>query len=175
MDRSAGIAYNPSRRQAIKRELVEWAKRSGFGGKYETEVGTVEIDFHTVKTSFGHPRWGEDKLHAIYTLEDGFKNAVYLGSLDDQVHGNMVNHYFAYKVDDGGTPKIVFCRAQEDINKNRLYLHEIYTEAEINESGTVKPGAVRNLLTDSAAFGNSILNPLYAVKPGEVSKVEGGL
>ena len=64
-----------------------------------------------------------------------------------------------------------FCRAQEDINKNRLYLHEIYTEAEISKSGTVKPGAVQNLLTDSAAFGKSILNPLYAVKPGEVSKV----
>ena len=62
-----------------------------------------------------------------------------------------------------------FCRAQEDINKNRLYLHEIYTEAEISKSGTVKPGAVRNLLTDSAAFGKSILNPLYAVKPDSVS------
>ena len=53
--------------------------------------------------------------------------------------------------------------AQEDVNKNRIYLHEFYTEAEIIKGGTVKPGAVYDALTDSATFGKIILNPLYNI------------
>ena len=80
-------------------------------------------------------------------------------------------HKNAYRVDDNGTPSLIFCRAQEDANKNRIYLHEFYTEAEIIKGGTVKPGAVYDALTDSATFGKIILNPLYNINPKNVSKV----
>lgn len=171
IDPSYGIQYDKNNRNQIKKDLVQWAKDSGFGGTYETDVGDVQIDFHSVKTSFGHPRWTEEKLHAIYTLPEGFANAVYVGSKRDLVHGNIKNHYFSYRAMYGGKPMVVYCRAQEDVNKNRLYLHEIYTEDEMKKSGTVLPGALKETLTDSAAFGKIILNALYSVNPDDVSKI----
>ena len=168
---TGSIPYASNKRSEIKKRLTDWAKRKNFGGFYDTEIGRVQIDFHSIKTTLGHPRWGEKKLRAIYTLEEGFKHAVYINSMPDLIHGNLINHYFAYRVDDNGTPSLIFCRAQEDANKNRIYLHEFYTEAEIIKGGTVKPGAVYDALTDSATFGKIILNPLYNINPKNVSKV----
>lgn len=149
---TGSIPYASNRRSEIKKRLTDWAKRKNFGGFYDTEIGRVQLDFHSIKTTLGHPRWGEKKLRAIYTLEEGFKHAVYINSMPDLIHGNLINYYFAYRVDDNGTPSLIFCRAQEDANKNKIYLHEFYTEAEIIKGGTVKPGAVYDALTDNATF-----------------------
>ena len=108
---------------------------------FNTEVGDVEINDKSIKDSLSH-RYGQPKLDAITSLPDGFGNAVYLGTMKDFTRdGDVNNHYFAYPINYDGQRNYVFCRAMQDANKNRLYVHEVFVADKINEGNTLQTTA----------------------------------
>ena len=108
---------------------------------YDTEAGEVEINSKSIEDSLAH-RYGQAKLDAITSLVDGFENAVYLGSMQDFVRQEgVVNHYFAYPITYKGERSYVFCRAMQDANKNRLYVHEVFVADKIKKGNTLQTAA----------------------------------
>lgn len=108
---------------------------------FNTEVGDVEINDKSIKDSLAH-RYRQAKLDAITSLPDGFGNAVYLGTMKDFTRdGDVNNHYFAYPINYDGQRNYVFCRAIQDANKNRLYVHEVFVADKINEGNTLQTTA----------------------------------
>ena len=108
---------------------------------YDTEVGEVEINSKSIEDSLAH-RYGQAKLDAITSLVEGFENAVYLGSMQDFVRQEgVVNHYFAYPIIYKGERSYVFCRAMQDANKNRLYVHEVFVADRIKKGNTLQTAA----------------------------------
>ena len=74
---------------------------------------------------------------------------------------------------------LVFLRAIEDVNKNRVYVHEVFDEASLIEQAKTKKEKSDSLQTRANTQGVSqppggialyktILNPLFAVKPEDV-------
>ena len=103
-----------------------WKDNVGASRFYDTEIGLVEINKASVGSSLAH-RYSQVKLDAITSLADGFNNAVYLGSMPDFSRQEGVkSHYFAYPINYNGHRNYVFCRAMQDANKNRLYVHEVF-------------------------------------------------
>ena len=98
-----------------------WEQNVGEPQSYDTEAGVVIIDEKSVGDSLSHG-YSQAKLDAVTTLNDGFKNAVYLGSMPDftRERDDVRDHYFAYPVNYEGKRCYVFCRAMQDTNKNRL-------------------------------------------------------
>lgn len=119
-----------------------WKENIGKSLFYDTEIGKVEINEKSIGTSLAH-RYGQPKLDAITSLKEGFGNAVYLGSLPDFVRQvGVLNHYFAYPINYDGKRCYVFCRAMQDANKNRLYVHEVFVADNIqNEGNTLQTAA----------------------------------
>ena len=77
-------------------------------------------------------------------MKDGFNNAVYLGTIPDftRTRDNVQDHYFAYPINYNGKKSYVFCRAMQDNNKNRLYVHEVFVADNIqNEGNTLQTAA----------------------------------
>ena len=107
---------------------------------YDTEVGEVEINRNSVESSLAH-RYGQAKLDAITSLVEGFENAVYLGTLPDSRERGVVDHYFAYPINYKGKRNYVFCRAMQDANKNRLYVHEVFVADNIKKGDTLQTAA----------------------------------
>ena len=107
---------------------------------YDTEIGEVEINRNSVESSLAH-RYGQAKLDAITSLVEGFENAVYLGTLPDSRERGVVDHYFAYPINYNGKRNYVFCRAMQDANKNRLYVHEVFVADNIKKGDTLQTAA----------------------------------
>ena len=107
---------------------------------YDTEVGEVEINRNSVESSLAH-RYGQAKLDAITSLAEGFENAVYLGTMPDSRERGVVDHYFAYPIIYKGKRCYVFCRAMQDANKNRLYVHEVFVADKIKMGDTLQTAA----------------------------------
>ena len=143
-------AVNVESNQIVKTEEMSarraaekwWREHIGEPLFYDTEVGQVEINENSIGSSLAH-RYGQAKLDAITSLKDGFKNAVYLGTMPDFVRQEGVqNHYFAYPIMYNGKRNYVFCRAMQDNNKNRLYVHEVFVADSIqNEGNTLQTAA----------------------------------
>ena len=75
-------------------------------------------------------------------MVNGFENAVYLGTLPDFVSREGVNnHYFAFPINYKGERSYVFCRAMQDANKNRLYVHEVFVIDKIKKGNTLQTAA----------------------------------
>ena len=107
---------------------------------YGTEAGEVEINRNSIEGSLAHG-YGQMKLDAITSLEKGFENSVYLGTLPDSRERGVVDHYFAYPINYNGKRCYVFCRALNDANKNRLYVHEVFLEDKIKKGNTLQTAA----------------------------------
>ena len=108
---------------------------------YNTEVGEVEINRNSIESSLAH-RYGQKKLDAITSLIEGFENAVYLGTMEDGTRQEgVLNHYFAYPIMYNGELNYVFCRAMQDANKNRLYVHEVFLADKIKKGDTLQTAA----------------------------------
>ncbi len=108
---------------------------------YNTEAGEVEINKNSIESSLAH-RYSQRKLDAITSLVEGFENAVYLGTMPDSRGDDVVDHYFAYPISYNGTLNYVFCRAMQDTNKNRLYVHEVFVADNIKKGDTLQTAAV---------------------------------
>ena len=155
-----------------------WDANVGEPALYDTEVGEVEINRNSIESSLAH-RYGQRKLDAITSLIEGFENAVYLGTLPDSTRQEGVNnHYFAYPIIYKGERCYVFCRAMQDANKNRLYVHEVFVEDKIIKSDTLQTAAsqphggialYRDLLANilEADISEGKGNALSADKQGE--------
>lgn len=117
-----------------------WDAHVGEPALYDTEVGEVEINKNSIESSLAH-RYGQKKLDAITSLVDGFENAVYLGTLPDSRERGVVDHYFAFPINYNGERHYVFCRAMQDANKNRLYVHEVFVADKIKKGDTLQTAA----------------------------------
>ena len=118
-----------------------WDDNAGEPALYSTEVGEVEINRNSVESSLAH-RYSQKKLDAITSLKEGFENAVYLGTMPDFTRQEgVMNHYFAYPIMYDGELNYVFCRAMQDANKNRLYVHEVFVADKIKKGDTLQTAA----------------------------------
>ena len=129
--------------KSARQSAIDWWKENvGEPQSYETEVGVVDIDERSVGDSLAHG-YNQAKLDAVTSLNIGFNNAVYLGTLPDFTRQEGVNnHYFAYPINYDGKRNYVFCRAMQDNNKNRLYVHEVFVADRLdNEGNTLQTAA----------------------------------
>ena len=118
-----------------------WDKNVAEPAIYDTEVGEVEINKTSVESSLAH-KYGQMKLDAVTSLIEGFNNAVYLGTMPDFTRQvGVSNHFFAYPINYNGKRCYVFCRAMQDANKNRLYVHEVFVSDKIKKGDTLQTAA----------------------------------
>ncbi len=157
-----------------------WKDNVGASRFYDTEIGLVEINKASVGSSLAH-RYSQVKLDAITSLADGFNNAVYLGSMPDFSRQEGVkSHYFAYPINYNGHRNYVFCRAMQDANKNRLYVHEVFLADNIEKGNTLQTAAsqphggitlykdiLANVLTANVTNNFETSKPRFSRKPGE--------
>lgn len=157
-----------------------WKDNVGASRFYDTEIGLVEINKASVGSSLAH-RYSQVKLDAITSLADGFNNAVYLGSMPDFSRQDGVkSHYFAYPINYNGHRNYVFCRAMQDANKNRLYVHEVFLADNIEKGNTLQTAAsqphggitlykdiLANVLTANVTNNFETSKPRFSRKPGE--------
>ena len=101
----------------------------------------LRIHERPITDSLAH-RYGQAKLDAITSLVEGFENAVYLGTLPDLTRQKGVNnHYFAFPINYKEGRCYVFCRAMQDANKKRLYVHEVFVADNIKKGNTLQTAA----------------------------------
>ena len=141
IDVASGVIQKTADLSARKAAEKWWNENVEQPLVFNTEVGDVEINDKSIKDSLAH-RYRQPKLDAITSLPDGFGNAVYLGTMKDFTRdGDVNNHYFAYPINYDGQRNYVFCRAMQDANKNRLYVHEVFVADKINEGNTLQTTA----------------------------------
>ena len=145
------------------------------GITFSTEIGDVRIDSRSIKDSLSHG-FSQKKLDAISSLPVGFGKATYLGSMRDSTRVGD-NHYFAYPIEYGGERHYVFCRALQDTNRNRFYVHEVFVAGQI-ESGTLQTAAPIERHGGSALYKAILSNVLSAGKDSssaqEKQEIESG-
>ncbi len=117
-----------------------WDENVPEAALYDTEVGEVEINRNSIESSLAH-RYGQTKLDTITSLVEGFENAVYIGTMPDSRERGVMDHYFAYPINYGGELHYVFCRALNDNNTNRLYVHEVFLADKIKKGSTLQTAA----------------------------------
>ena len=118
-----------------------WKDNVGTSRFYDTEIGLVEINRASVGSSLAH-RYSQVKLDVITSLAEGFNNAVYFGSMQDFSRQEGVkSHYFAYPINYNENRNYVFCRAMQDANKSRLYVHEVFLADNIEKGNTLQTAA----------------------------------
>ena len=154
---------------------------------YDTEIGEVEINKNSIESSLAH-KYGQMKLDAITSLIEGFENAVYLGTMPDFARQEGVNNqFFAYPIMYNGKRCYVFCRAMEDANKNRLYVHEVFVSDKIKKGDTLQTAAsqphggitlYRDILANVLLSGGKITNSASnkqenGAKSSEISEQKG--
>lgn len=147
---------------------------------YNTPIGQIVIDKRSARKTNGH-NYSQKKVDTLLTLQQDFANAVYIGSAQDYEGKALTNHYFAYPIEYGNNREkdIVFCRVREDVNVNRLYVHEVFLLEEI-EKGDTPQIAAASSLTDAShtnvsprgrTLARMILKKLYGNNPQNVSKI----
>ena len=141
VDVAEGVITSTAELSARKAAEQWWNENVPEPVFYDTEAGEVEISKKSIENSLAH-RYGQPKLDAITSLVEGFENAVYLGTMQDGTRdGNVQNHYFAYPINYKGNRCYVFCRAMQDANKNRLYVHEVFIAENIKKGDTLQTAA----------------------------------
>ena len=95
-----------------------------------TRFGVVEINRVSIKDSLGHG-FSQKKLDVITSLPKGMKVAAFIGEMKAFDGADIDNGYFCYPIMYQGEKQVVFCRVRRDMNSNKLYVHEVFTEDEI--------------------------------------------
>ncbi len=62
------------------------------------------------------------------------KVAAFIGEAQDFGGAVLYNGYFCYPMMYQGERQVVFCRVRRDMNSNKLYVHEVFTEDEIKDN-----------------------------------------
>ena len=166
---TAGQIKTTSENSARKEAEKWWQDHFAEPVDFNTEIGEVRINLSSIKDSLAHG-YSQPKLDAITSLAEGFPNAVYLGSMKDFVRdGNVMNHYFAYPIIYNGQRCYVFCRAMQDANTNRLYVHEVFVGNEIKKGNTLQTAASQPH-GGIALYRDILSNVLSAAKLGNSSE-----
>ena len=140
----------------------------------------MEINRASVGSSLAH-RYSQVKLDVITSLAEGFNNAVYFGSMQDfNRQEGVKSHYFAYPINYNGNRNYVFCRAMQDANKSRLYVHEVFLADNIEKGNTLQTAAsqphggitlykdiLANVLAANVTNDSETSKPCFSRKPGE--------
>lgn len=142
VDVASGVIQKTPELSARKAAEKWWNENIEQPLVFNTEIGDVVIDDKSIKDSLAH-KYNQAKLDSITSLPAGFGGSVYLGTISDFVRtrDNVQNHYFAYPINYDGQRNYVFCRAMQDTNKNRLYVHEVFVADKINEGNTLQTAA----------------------------------
>lgn len=142
IDVASGVIQKTDELSARKAAEKWWNENIEQPLVFNTEIGDVVIDDKSIKDSLAH-KYNQAKLDSITSLPAGFGGSVYLGTISDFVRtrDNVQNHYFAYPINYDGQRSYVFCRAMQDTNKNRLYVHEVFVADKINEGNTLQTAA----------------------------------
>lgn len=140
IDVKKGVITSTPELSARKAAEKCWDENVNEPALYDTEAGEVEINRNSIESSLAH-RYGQKKLDAITSLIEGFENAVYLGTMPDSRERGIIDHYFAYPIMYDGELNFVFCRAMQDANKNRLYVHEVFVGKKIKKGDTLQTAA----------------------------------
>lgn len=142
VDVASGVIQKTPELSARKAAEKWWNENIDQPLVFNTEIGDVVIDDKSIKDSLAH-KYNQAKLDSITSLPAGFGGSVYLGTISDFVRtrDNVQNHYFAYPINYDGQRSYVFCRAMQDTNKNRLYVHEVFVADKINEGNTLQTAA----------------------------------
>lgn len=139
-DFSDVVAHVPSNaiRKTEKLSAIAAAKawiRKHIFAPAKTEIGDVEVDANAIQDSLSHSMY-QNKLDAIQAIVPVLEKGSYLGMLPDKDGNPIENHYFAGRVRIGENEKIVFVRTrQAKGTPNRFYVHEVFTQEEIEKSG----------------------------------------
>lgn len=139
-DFSDVVAHVPSNaiRKTEKLSAIAAAKawiRKHIFAPAKTEIGDVEVDANAIQDSLSHSMY-QNKLDAVQAIVPVLEKGSYLGMLPDKDGNPIENHYFAGRVRIGENEKIVFVRTrQAKGTSNRFYVHEVFTQEEIEKSG----------------------------------------
>ena len=114
------------------RAALQWAEQH-LPVQVMTRFGEVEINRASIKDSLGHG-YSQKKLDAITSLPEGMMVAAFIGETKDFDGADIDNGYFCYPMMYQGERQVVFCRVRRDMNSNKLYVHEVFTEDEIKDN-----------------------------------------
>ncbi|MDR3113793.1 MAG: hypothetical protein LBU09_05395, partial [Endomicrobium sp.] len=138
-------------------------------------ANTIDGDFDVVftkdgiKDSFGHTRY-PNKVYVLPALKDIIEKGAYLGKMADLDGKRIDNYYFGVPVEIDGKRKIVFVRVRKAAgDTERFYIHEIFTDDEIEEAETLQPRGVQTSAKRASALYKSIIK--NALDVNNVSKV----
>ena len=141
----------------VRQIAYEWVEEN-IKQPIKTKIGYVLFNGNTIQDSLAHG-YGPDKLDSIPAIKDILERGKYLGYEKDHHGATIINHYFAGKISfERKEEKIVFCRVREaegDQAGKRFYVHEIFTEDEINKG---LPSQTGTAINDSKKSGGK---PLY--------------
>ena len=98
---------------------------------------------------------------------------MYLGTIKDfiRTEKSVLNHYFAYPINYNGKRCYVFCRAMQDNNKNRLYVHEVFVADNIQEEGNTLQTAAQKPHGGIALYKAILSDALNAANVGNNSEL----
>lgn len=106
-----------------------------------SSIGEIIINKKSVARDMHHGE-AQDKYLKLQTLpavKSVLEHGIYLGYEKDFDGKPIDNHYFAGKIKYGNDEKIIFCRVRENKGeKNRFYVHEVFTEDEIKNGLAVR-------------------------------------
>ncbi|MDR1951991.1 MAG: hypothetical protein LBQ37_00560 [Elusimicrobiota bacterium] len=100
-------------------------------------VFDIEVTPNGIQNSFGHTKY-KNKIFVLPAIESVIKKGAYLGQAIDTKDKGLKNFYFAAPVKIDGQPNVVFVRIRQmDGDKKRFYVHEVYTQEEIEKEADV--------------------------------------
>ena len=152
----------------INRKIIEsavtWIKANPQNDA-KTEIGDVRIGEDDIRNSFSHSNY-PNKLAVLPALRDILERGAYIGNAPDWKRQNATDHYFAAPVEIDGSSKKVFVRViSEEGNPNRLHVHEIFTQDEIDKAGLTAPSEIlppnRGMQTPPSTGKPGALSGLY--------------
>ena len=135
-----------------------------------TRFGEVEINRASIKDSLGHG-FSQKKLDAITSLPEGMKVAAFIDEKKDFDGADIDNGYFCYPMMYQGEKQVVFCRVRRDMNSNKLYVHEVFTEDEIKD---IPLQTAAKFLNSKPHGGNVLYKSIltdFLNKDNDVSKI----
>lgn len=129
-----------SKTQPAIQAAMAWVREHIFAPA-KTVIGDVEVNAKTIKDSFSHTRY-QNKYDAVQAIVPVLEKGTYLGTLPDKDGKSIDNYYFAGRVRIGGEEKIVFARVLQHQGRDikKFYVHEVFTEEEIEKSKAFKVG-----------------------------------
>ena len=151
------------------RAALQWAEQH-LPVQVMTRFGEVEINRASIKDSLGHG-YSQKKLDAITSLPEGMMVAAFIGETKDFDGADIDNGYFCYPMMYQGENQVVFCRVRRDMNSNKLYVHEVFTEDEIKD---IPLQAAAKFLNSKPHGGNALYKSIltdFLNKDNTVSKV----